>query len=202
MMIPLISLFTQTFNLITNGERPLAFAIANNTVFYASESSMLAWILKRNKIKYDKILMPNNNILFTFSINKNKLVINNRELDKYEYKSYLPAVTTNQGGWKYPKTNLPIQFPKTKSFCPQNNIDLVKAQMEKYELRRPAQNHTWDTYRKGQHVCSISDCQKPIEASDFGSGILIGDDIICATCSDLFFYIGWNFYFNEVRKAA
>jgi hypothetical protein len=83
--------------LIRNDERPLhmAYSIAQEKFYFASESTMLQWILTRNGVKFDKIVSITSGDLYEFSLNECDYTQTKTELYKppvikYQSNSVVP----------------------------------------------------------------------------------------------------------------
>jgi hypothetical protein len=57
-----------TINFLRNIQRPLAIAIAGNTIFWASEKEALQYILTREKVTFSAIIEPKPNVLFSYDM--------------------------------------------------------------------------------------------------------------------------------------
>lgn len=84
------NLQTKTLNFFRNSQRPLHIAEDNDGLYFASEEGMLSWLLKRNKINYDKLKEVPTETLFRINLNEIKLsyVSVNRNIIPYQGTGY------------------------------------------------------------------------------------------------------------------
>lgn len=77
----------KTLNFVTNGQRPLVFAVTKDqqNMYWASEAWMLNAIKERHKLEFkDGIKKPKDHILFSWSWEKGKVDFNNKKLTEFK----------------------------------------------------------------------------------------------------------------------
>lgn len=188
----------QTLNMVTNGERPLAYLrTKDERIFWASESGALRYILTQRQAKVEiadpgiMILRPH--FMFTWKFFNGKLEKSVRELPKYQ--PIFPISNVVQGVFR-PKS-------EKKTTIPVENvpIDKVLSSLSKYGLKRPAQTMNYLAFSSGTRQCAV--CTEVLMHQDFGQGVAAGtEEFVCKVCSDLYFVIGWENYFAHKGSLA
>lgn len=100
--------------LFRNKERPLSIIETDDAWFFGSEGLMVQWVLLRNGYSYPslKAIPVNEDVLFTFDLNKSTLT-----QESYEVKKSTPSVITGfTGGTKSHFNNFPVQAKQFRKF--------------------------------------------------------------------------------------
>lgn len=92
---------TKKLHFVRNDERPLFFANSDHKAFFASEGSMMSWLLGRRNIK-TTVTSLKPSILLTFGLDKDELYWEHKEIKLREEKFY-----------SLPSSSLPHQEPQS-----------------------------------------------------------------------------------------
>lgn len=109
---------TETFNIVSNGERPLSYIIHNDVLYYASEEWMLYGALLRNKInKFNNPTSFKVNSWYVIKYDKQRplgqqITIENKELSPPQYNDYgvFGQTGKGKGGFKNVVSSKRIEF--------------------------------------------------------------------------------------------
>jgi len=142
---------TNRVQVLRNNQRPLAFIETDSCYYIASEGIMLAWILRRNIIKYEKIEVFEEDHLYTFDLERHNVPMNKEALEK---KSYPTSATTSamSGVGTHGSTNgktIPISKRELKKL----RTNLMNRDIEFFVL-----DHVEASSNDGDHYLIIGEC--------------------------------------------
>ncbi len=181
-----------TLNIITNGERPLFFAITKGDryLFLASESWMIRNVCHRMnfKLKKDKVYYPEDDVLFSFKYNEEKRKVreiagrNIKPLDKWgawgkgTAKVYGEWITKN-GVRRWVKAEEKNKEEKIKEQLKENKEALQESLYDAEPIQEIDEKDFYEKYE----FCSL--CQAKLKYPDF---MIIDDDLIaCGNCTTI-----------------
>lgn len=181
-----------TLGLITNGERPLSFAITKDGkhMFWASEWPMIAVIANRHHFKFEDVTICKDNILYSFRRQGQPVTVTSKEtyVTPYSFpKRYSQSYYEGWDQWEKEMENeiqqdlyrygisAPLDKDETKDKGRSTN---------RWNLPLVAECMSTVEFLTAYPYCSL--CKKENEEVDYEDSIMLDhNNVVCGSCTNM-----------------